>query len=180
MIHPGAYLAIPDKDLLAQCQVHVHRASGPGGQHRNKVSSAVRVHHQPTGLTASAADSRSQRDNRRLALARLRMKLACRLRTPLDTRQMQLPEVVRRCLLTPKGADRTGRRRLQVGRKDHQFWPVAAFCLDLLDALDGRLGEAAKLLGVSSSNLVSLFQSDRHLLGAAQEIRKRHGLKPLA
>jgi peptide chain release factor len=52
-------------------RIDVMRSSGPGGQHVNKTSSAVRVTHLPTGVSIVAREERSQHQNRRLALARL-------------------------------------------------------------------------------------------------------------
>ena len=69
------YDDLTDDELLDQCRIESRRASGPGGQHRNKVQTAVRLHHQPTGLTAGASERRSRRANLRLALSRLRAKL---------------------------------------------------------------------------------------------------------
>jgi peptide chain release factor len=47
------------------------RSSGPGGQHVNKVSTAVTLRHQPSGLSVTVQDSRSQAVNRKLARERL-------------------------------------------------------------------------------------------------------------
>ncbi len=52
------------------------RSSGPGGQHVNKVSSAIRALHIPTGLQVVAMDSRSQHQNKKIATQRLQQKIA--------------------------------------------------------------------------------------------------------
>ncbi|HRC56200.1 MAG TPA: peptide chain release factor-like protein, partial [Kofleriaceae bacterium] len=60
MTQREALLLATDNALLAQCEVDRYRASGPGGQHRNKTESAVRIRHLPTGVSAIAEESRSQ------------------------------------------------------------------------------------------------------------------------
>ncbi len=73
---------LDDDALLAQCEVQAHRASGPGGQHRNKAETAVRLVHLPTGVTVEGKDERSRTQNLRIALARLRDKLQRRAYRP--------------------------------------------------------------------------------------------------
>jgi hypothetical protein len=172
-------LAMDDDTLLKRCRQDVYKSSGPGGQHRNKVSSAVRLHHAESGITAHGDDSRSQHENRRLALMRLRMNLALQLRKPVELGASGPPPALRACMFIARGGENAGRQRLEVGRKDARFWGVAAVLLDALEAFEGRLGDAAAWIGISTGNFVALLESDRHLLGAAQAIRKSHGHKPL-
>lgn len=58
-----------------EIQYQAMRSSGAGGQHVNKVSSAIRATHLPTGITVVAMDSRSQHQNKKLATERLLKKL---------------------------------------------------------------------------------------------------------
>lgn len=61
-------------------RIEFYRGSGPGGQHRNVTDSAVRIRHIPTGIVAQASESRSQAQNRQVAMERLRVALEKRAR----------------------------------------------------------------------------------------------------
>ena len=68
-------VALPEAALLLECDEDFFIASGPGGQHRNKTESGVRLAHRPTGVTVTATERRSQSQNRGAALERLRERL---------------------------------------------------------------------------------------------------------
>ena len=65
-------IEIPDKDLEVVAFV---RAAGPGGQNVNKVATAIRMTHLPTGIQVTCSVERSQQQNRRLALSLLKGRL---------------------------------------------------------------------------------------------------------
>jgi protein subunit release factor A len=69
-------LSLPDEALLSECLLEFFVGPGPGGQHRNKTASAVRLRHAPTGTIVTATERRSQVRNRAEAVARLRERLA--------------------------------------------------------------------------------------------------------
>src|SRR5688572_5352979 len=87
----AVWTVLTEAQLLGQCEVDTYRASGPGGQKRNKTSSAVRLRHQPSGLIVIAEESRSQHENKAKALKRLRQALFLKLREEIGDRT---PEVV--------------------------------------------------------------------------------------
>jgi protein subunit release factor B len=61
--------------LKKQVLIETYRSSGPGGQRKNKVETAVRLTHLPSGITVVATEHRSQVENRKLAFERLRERL---------------------------------------------------------------------------------------------------------
>jgi peptide chain release factor 2 len=77
---------IDDSDI----EMQVFRASGAGGQHINKTSSAVRLIHHPTGLVASSQEERSQLQNRERAMNRLAAMIAAKAE---EERQAELDSI---------------------------------------------------------------------------------------
>jgi peptide chain release factor 2 len=71
MLRISRDLAIDENDI----EISFVRASGPGGQNVNKVASAVRITHIPTGITVTCSVERSQQQNKRLAMAILTSKI---------------------------------------------------------------------------------------------------------
>jgi protein subunit release factor B len=104
--------------IKAQTSVTFFRSGGPGGQHRNKVETAVRLVHHPSGLTVVAADERSQRRNLMVAFDRLRDKLIAHAAVPRPRVSTKTPASVRRARLETKrrqAAKKALRRRVEEG-----------------------------------------------------------------
>lgn len=160
-----------DTQLLAQCEVDTYRASGPGGQKRNKTSSAVRIRHLPSGLIVIAEESRSQHENRAKALKRLRQAFVLKLREPVD--------IATASARTEVVAVRSVAGKLEVGRKDTRFWPVVGLILDVLEATQARVSEAASALGISTGNLIDFLEAEPKVWEQANQLRQRFGHKPL-
>jgi hypothetical protein len=173
----SAWLRLSDPQLLGQCEVDTYRASGPGGQKRNKTSSAVRLRHLPSGLIVIAEESRSQHENKLKALKRLRRALSLEVREPIS---LDSPGIADAIPQRPEiAAILDSNRRLQCSPRNERFWPAAAFLLDLLHATEARVSTVASLLGVSTANLVEFFRCDPKLWQTVNQIRTHFGEKPL-
>ena len=86
----------PDPErLLAECSLEFVRAGGPGGQHRNRRETGVRLTHLPTGLVVMATERRSQAQNRSLALERMVERLERRARVRKPRRATRKPRGVK-------------------------------------------------------------------------------------
>jgi hypothetical protein len=157
-----AWRTMADETFLADCTFEAFRASGPGGQKRNKTSSAVRLTHEPSGVSAVANESRSQHDNRKTALRRLRHKVVLECRQAVDVKALVPPEWKKPP--SPKGEG---------------YLPVMGLVLDVLAATQWSVSDAARVLGITTGALVRFLQADRKLMAHVNERRSAGGLKPL-
>ncbi len=164
--HPAA---LPIEQLLKQCDVTRTRRGGPGGQHCNKVETAVVLRHEPSGVTGEASERRSQEENHQAAIFRLRVNLALKVRHTRPVDQEPSPLWRSRC-----------RNRKVVVNAGHEDFPaLLAEALDTLDAHNGNAQSAASALGCSTSQLAKLFRAEPKAQTQVNEERKRRGLRPL-
>lgn len=164
------WLALSDAELLAQCRFDRFRVSGPGGQHRNRRDTAVRLVHSPSGIAGQASERRSQAQNRAVALARLRRAIALELRRPVALDAYHPPPALERIL--PRAPQR-------VGPRHREFWTGAQHLLDVFEAFNASLADTAAAIGVSTNQLARLFAAEPHLLRAANVLRSAQNLPPL-
>ncbi|MBL0921322.1 MAG: peptide chain release factor-like protein [Phycisphaerales bacterium] len=164
--HPAA---IDDDALLAECDFTRDRSSGPGGQHRNKVETQVKLHHRPTGAHAQAGERRSQVENKKVAVRRLRLILAVDHREPV-----------------PRGDARSAlwRSRVRNGRiacnpEHHDYPALLAEAMDLIAHGGWDLKDAAVRLEVTASQLLKLVKDHAPALVRLNAERKALGLHPL-
>jgi len=148
-MHPAA---LSDEELLRQCAWGRGRASGPGGQHRNKVETAVIITHKPTGVSAQASERRSQIDNKRVAIRRLRLALAVEVRTtppPARGLDAEVASALWKSRRTPGGS-------IVINPKHHEYPAILAEALDVLADSDWFMPDGARRLGVTASQLTKL------------------------
>ena len=163
--HPATWEA---KELLAVCDSKRQRRSGPGGQHRNKVETAVILTHRASQIQGQASERRSQQENHQVALFRLRLNLALGLRS-------EKPPVVPSELWQ----QRCRARRISI-RATHKDFPVLlAEVLDFCQATDADVKKVAEQLETTTSQLIRFLKLEPRAFQLLNQLRAKNQLHPL-
>lgn len=165
-IHPAA---LSQHELLDQCEMKQTRRSGPGGQRRNKTATAIVLTHRPTGLHAEANESRSQAENRKVALFRLRIQLAISVRKKRLDSGSPSPLWMSRC--------RGG--RISVNPQHDDFPALLSEALDCLAANEMEMSAASGRLACTSSQLTKFLQLEPRAMLWVNTRRADLGLRKL-
>ena len=158
MLRMAGLRGLSDEQLLSRCRVEAYRGPGPGGQKRNKTSSAVRITHEATGFSAIAGESRSQSQNKSKALRRLRLKLALGVREEWKGQKVNLG-------VSPRSED---------------FFEVMGAVLDALAESQWSLSVAAAKMGTTTAQLGKFLRRDGDVLEDVNQQCAGRGLKRLA
>jgi hypothetical protein len=156
------YLCLDDSELLKLCQVSQYKGSGPGGQHRNKKSTGVRLYLPTFNVEIKHCDDRNTLVNQKRALKKLRLSLA--LANDFD---YQLD------LFSFPGSQ----KRIN---SDNPLYPL--FCSQLRYLMikhQASPAPCAKAFQLSTSALVRIIFKEKELLQTMQELRHRFTLPPL-
>jgi len=167
-VHPAC---LPISELIEVCVVErlKQKGSGAGGQRKNKVQTAVRVTHTPTGLFAQAAERREPEVNRKQAVFRLRIRLAVEHRTGLGFERLP----------TNRWLKRIKNRRLLVNPSHEDFPALLAEAIEVLAQEEWDVVLAAQRLQVSTSQLVKLLAKESKALAMVNKHRLARGAAAL-
>lgn len=168
--HPAA---LPIEALVAGCDFQRTRRGGPGGQHRNKTETAIVVTHRESGVSGQASERRSQKDNREVAIFRLRLNLAVAVRCEKDSaNEVTQPSELWR--------GRVSGGKLSVSPNHADFPALLAEGLDWIFAYEFDLSTAAKSkLGLSTSQLIKFLKLCPEAWQLVQQRRHENGMPRL-
>ncbi len=163
------------ESLESQIRFEAIRSAGPGGQHRNKVSTGVRLTHLPTGMQGMATERRSQKENKFEALFRLRLRLALDYRNVPRDEDLGPPENYEP---SAEWCTRLFAGRIRVNPSHADFPSLLAEVLDRLAADRDDVERTAAALRVTKSQIVKFLALQPAALHALNERRGARGLRP--
>lgn len=102
MSTPNSQLHINLDNLKKETKVYCYKSSGPGGQHKNKRETAVKLVHIPSGVKVIAREFRSQPQNKELAFHRLKKRLLELTKRTKPRRPTRIPIALKEKILKEK------------------------------------------------------------------------------
>ena len=151
------WLEMDDDALIRICEFSPYKATGRGGQKKNKSSSAVRLVHKPTDIAVTASKSRCQHTNRKIALKKLRYQMA------FEIRSGELPKL----------------STVEMSPNNKRFYLWIAYIFDILHRHHFAISNCAKELELSTSRLIKLLARDDTVWQHVNDKRKALALNPL-
>ena len=150
-------LSFSDEELLSRCTQDFFKASGPGGQKKNKTSSAVRLILKESSIQASASEDRQQSVNKKRALRRLRFEIALNMRESYES----------------------WKGDWNINDKNPQFPLLTASLIDGLEECNYQVSDLAKMMGKSTSALIKVLYKSQIVWRFINDQRRQRGLKVL-
>lgn len=169
------------EDLERECRFERLRRSGPGGQNRNKVETAVRFHHLASGLVGEATERRYQAQNRKNALDRLRIEIAIAIRNAptIETLEDGTKRIAPSEVAQMRWFKRLTGDKIRVAVEHFDYPILVSEFFDVYVAVNENLQTTAELLQTTSSQIVRLLAADTKVLQALNDLRTKRGLKRL-
>lgn len=151
------HLLNSDIALLNQCDITYFKATGKGGQKRNKTSSAVRLKHKELDIATSSSSSRSQHDNKHKALKKMYYQIALHFRSE----------------------DKIVLDRFDISLNNKQYHLWVAYVLDELWINKFDTKKTSSNFNISHSKLIKMLGRDNILWQEVNKQRKELNLKQL-
>jgi len=164
--HPAAK---PVDVLMKECTLTRGRASGPGGQHRNKVETHITILHKPSGVEGQAGERRLAKENQSVAMKRLRLNLAIQIRLEVPLGEVRSELWKSRCR----------NRKIVCSLKHEDFPSLLAEALDVIEACGYDMSKATTRLQCSGSQLVRMLAGHPPALVKFNDERRLRSMRPL-
>ena len=177
--HPASWHEV---QLLHHCKLTFSRASGPGCQNRNKVETCVQIEYLPASIIASASERRTQNENRKVAVQRLRCKLAVELRPTPDqklTTAISIAMASKKQLGSGTWQQYCRNGRIDIAEANNDWPAILAEMIGFMSISNWNISDVASILGSSSSQLVKLLKKHPPAFVLFNQERKSRGQRPL-
>lgn len=157
-MHRNDLILLTPEELLKHCTVQAFQGSGPGGQHRNKTATGVRLRLDSLNLEILCCEDRSAHVNRLLALKRMALAIALSQRE--SSLEPRIPFPGQKGRLSPENP---------------KFPLFLAQVFDALEQSQGDLKPVADLWNLSPTALTRILFQEKSVLAAVQALRGRFG-----